>query len=213
MRALEERHRHNYFSDQAAVKGFNLALNKYLATVQKSVVAQYLSKENTLRLHHGDVWKHPANPEASDGGMKEHSAFSETKFQDIVDHRLELIGLWVAQLSEEMHRQFAEMMYSTVNEACDRSGNIVDAKGMLLTDAFFSMIEKVSFSADRNGVVRFPEVHAHPDLAKKMIEAIKVAPPEYKKRLDEVTERKSKEALEREAERKAKFVRYGEELG
>lgn len=208
---FKEQPRHNYFSDQAAVQGFNLALNKYLATIQKSLVAQYLPKENTLRMHHGGAWKHPANPEASDGGMEEHSAFSETKFQDIVNHRLELIGLCVAELSEEMHRQFAQMMYSTVNEACDRSGNIVDAKGMPLTDAFISMIEKISFSADRNGDVRFPEVHAHPDFAKKMIEAFRAAPPEYKKRLDEVTERKSKEALEREAERKAKFVQYGEE--
>ena len=211
MRSIEERPRSNYFSDQTGVKGFNLALNKYVVFFQKNAVAQYLSKENTLRLHHGDAWKHPANPEASDGGMKEHSAFSETKFQDIVDHRLELIGLCVAQLNEEMHRQFTQMMYSTVNEACDRSGNIVEAKGLPITDAFIAMIEKVSFSADRNGVVQFPEIHAHPELAKKMIEAIEAAPPEYKIKLDEVKERKSKEAIEREADRKAKFVQYGEE--
>ncbi|MEW6164472.1 MAG: hypothetical protein AB1642_05365 [Pseudomonadota bacterium] len=211
MCALKNQPRNNYFSDQVAVQGFNLALNKYLASIQKKAFAQYLSHENTLRLRHGDVWKHPANPEASDGGMKEHSVYSETKFQDIVDHRLELIDLCVTQLSEEMHRQFAQMMYSTVNEACNRSGNIVEAKGMPLTDAFISMIEKISFSADRNGEIRFPEVHAPPDLAKKMIDAVEAAPPEYKKRLEDVTERKSKEALEREAERKAKFLQYGEE--
>jgi len=211
MGALKEQPRHNYFSDQSAVKGFNSALNKYLAMTQKGLVNQYLSKENTLRLYHGNAWGHPANPEVSNGGLHEHSVYSETKFQDIVDHKLELISLCVAQLSEEMHRQFAQMMYATVNEACEHSGNVVDAKGISMADAFLAMIEKISFSTNRDGEIRFPEIHAHPEVAKKMVEAFNAAPPEYKKRLDEVTERKSKEAVEREAERKAKFVKYGEE--
>lgn len=179
--------------------------------VQKSLVARYLSNENTLRLYHGNGWGHPANPEACAGGLKEHSYYSETRFQDIVDHKLELISQCVSELSEAMHRQFAQMMYSTISEACDQSGNVVDAKGMPLEDAFISTIEKISFSADKNGVVCLPEIHAHPDLAGKMIDAVNAAPPEFKNRLDEITERKSLEALEREVERKAKFVKYGEE--
>lgn len=210
MCASNEQSRHNYFSDQSAVQGFNLALNKYMALAQKACVARFLSKENTLRMYHGDRWEHPANFEASNGGLNEHSYYSETKFQDIVDHKLELISICVTQLSDAMYRQFSEMMYATINDACSRTGNVVDAKGIPLADAFISTIEKISFSANKNGAVQIPEVHAHPDLAKKMIAEINAAPPEFKARLDEVTERKSKEALEREAERKAKFVRYGE---
>lgn len=211
MCALKEQSRSNYFSEQSAVQGFNLGLNKYMGMAQKSLVAQYLSKENTLRLYHGDGWGHPANPEASIGGVKEHSYYSETKFQDIVDHKLDLISQCLSELNEAMHRQFAEMMYSTVSEACDQSGNVVDAKGLPLADAFISTIEKISFSADKNGVVSFPEIHAHPDLARKMIEAVNAAPPEFKDRLDAVTAQKSLEALKREAERKSRFVKYGEE--
>lgn len=210
MSSLNENSRHNYFSDQSAIQGFNLALNKYMSLAQKALVNQYLPKEGTLRLYHGNRWEHPANTEASNGGLAEHSYYSETKFQDIVDHKLELIGICVKELSDAMRRQFAEMIYSTVNDACEQTGNIVDAKGMPLADAFISTIEKISFSTDKNGAVLFPEVHAHPDIAKKMIDAINTASPEYKMRLEEVTERKSKEALHREAERKAKFVRYGE---
>ena len=122
---------------------------------------EHLPKEGTLRLYHGNRWEHPANTEASNGGLTEHSYYSETKFQDIVDHKLELIGICVKELSDAMCRQFAEMIYSTVNDACEQTGNVVDAKGMPLADAFISTIEKISFSTDKNGAVLFPEVHAH----------------------------------------------------
>jgi len=211
MQPYEKTPRRNYFSDPAGNTGFNEAVAKYLGSLQKEIVAQYLSPENTLRLHHGNAWQNPANPEAFGNGMKEHSSSTVTKFQDIVDHKLELIDQCVQQLTEGMHQQFAQMLYSTVTDACDRSGNVVHAKDRPLEDAFIEMVEKVPFSADRHGVVRLPEVHAHPEMAKKMMAAVENAPVEYKQRLDQIKARKSKEALEREAERKAKFVSYGED--
>jgi hypothetical protein len=203
--------RRNYFSDYAGNAGFNKAFGEYLGALQKEIVAKYLSPENTMRLHHGQAWQHPANSEVVDGGMKEHSVSTETNFQDIVDHKLELIDECVQHLTEGMHRQFAQMLYSTVHDSCDRTGNVVEAKVMPLENAFIAVMEKVSFSADRHGVVRLPEVHTHPDMAKKMMAAVENAPAEYKQRLEQIKARKSKEAIEREAERKTKFVRYGEE--
>lgn len=209
---MSAKSRYNYFSDQTAIQGFNRALNDYLATVQKLLVAQYLSKNNILRMYHGTSWGHPANPEAWNAGLNEHTAYSETKFKDIVDHRLDLIDFCVSKLSEELHRQFSKMVYSTINEACDRSGNTVNAVGVPITDSFITMLEKLSFSCDKDGKVHFPEVHASPKVIEKLMTALNSAPKEFRDRVDKVTEQKSSEALQREAERKAKFVGYGKEL-
>ena len=112
-----------------------------------------------------------------------------------------------------MHRQFAQMLYSTVGAACDQTGNTVDAKAEgSLENAFMAMMEKVQFSVDKNGKVNLPEVHVAPYIGARMIAALEATPPEYKERLEALKARKIEEALGREVERKAKFARYGDDV-
>ncbi len=111
-----------------------------------------------------------------------------------------------------MHRQFAQMLYSTVGAACDQTGNTVDAKAEgSLENAFMAMMEKVQFSVDKNGKVNLPTL-LPPDTGARMMAALEAASPEYKERLEAIKARKIEEALGREAERKAKFACYGDDV-
>jgi len=201
-----------YFVDETGAAAFNTSFTLMLAKLQKEVVSQYISPSNTHRFRHGGDWNHPGAPEAIGGGMQTHSAIVETQFQDLVDNDLGAIDRSAQHLIEAMHRQFAQMLYSTVSAACDQTGNTVDAKAEgSLEDAFMAMIEKIQFSADKNGKVNLPEVHVAPDTGARMIAALEATSPEYKDRLEVIKARKIEEALGREVERKAKFVCYGDD--
>lgn len=201
-----------YFMDEIGSAAFNTAFTQRLAKLQYEAISQYISPGNTHRFRHGGDWNHPGAPEAINGGMQTHSAIIETQFQDLVDNDLGSIDRAAQHFIETMHRQFAQMLYSTVGAACDQTGNTVDAKAEgSLANAFMAMMEKVQFSVDKNGKVNLPEVHVAPDIGARMIAALEATPPEYKARLEILKARKIEEALEREAERKAKFARYGDD--
>lgn len=201
-----------YFIDETGAAAFNTAFTHMLAKLQKEVVSQYISPGNTHRFRHGGDWTHPGSPEAIGGGMQTHSAVVETQFQDLVNNDLVAIERNARHLINAMQRQFSQMIYSTVGAACDQSGNTVDAKAEgSLEDAFMAMIEKIQFSANKDGKVNLPEIHVDPDTGARMIAALEAASPKYKERIEILKARKTKEALEREVERKAKFVRYGDD--
>ena len=199
----------DYFADENANVAFNKAFLEHVGKLQKQTVAKYLRPENIQRFRHGGEWTHPGLPTATGGGMKEHSALVETKFEDIVNHDLGMIERVERGLLDEMERQFAQMMYATAFDACEKSGNTVDAKTKgSFAEAFLATLEKIEFAADRNENVKLPEIHVHPDMAARMVAALEAAPPELKARLEEVKARKTAEAIERERLRKSKFARY-----
>ncbi|MDD5390780.1 MAG: hypothetical protein PHD37_15680 [Gallionellaceae bacterium] len=200
-----------YFIEEAGAAAFNTAFTHMLAKLQKEVVSKYMSPENTHRFRHGGDWSHPGVPEAIDGGMQTHSAVVETRFQDLIDNDLDAIDRSARHLIEEMHQQFVQMLYLTVTAACDQTGNTVDAQAEgSLPEAFIAMMEKIEFVADKNGNVTLPQIHANPETATRMMVELETAPSEYKERVEAIKARKTIEAIEREAERKAKFTRYGD---
>lgn len=201
-----------YFIDEAGAAAFTSAFTRMLAEQAKLAVSQYTSDENTMRLRHGGEWQHPGAPEAVGTGMQPHSAVIATDFKELVDHDLGAIDRAAKQLVDSLGKQFAQMVYSTVAASCDQTGNVVDAKASgSLTEAFLKGIEKVEFSVDRNGQVRLPEVHLHPTAFAHMKAALETAPPEFAARMEAIKASKTADALKREEERKAKFVRYGED--
>lgn len=204
--------RKNYFAERSALAAFDKALLSHVRAVIKLLVSQFVSPENNQRLRHGDSWSHPGNSQAVGTGIQRHSAELYVKFEDIVAHDLGAIDRYVEKIAEAMLGQFMQMMYSTLSAACDQTGNVVDAKeagGPL--EGFAAMLEKIQFSADKHGKVTLPQVHLHPDAFKRMQDAQKTASPELLRRIEETKARKTAEALQVEALRKARFVKYGEE--
>jgi hypothetical protein len=204
--------RNNYFAERSALAEFDKALLNHVRTVMKLLISQYVKPENTQRLRHGDSWANPGNPHAVSTGIQQHSTELYVKFEDIVAHDLSAIDRHVETIAEGMLGQFMQMMYSTVLAACDQTGNVVDAKqagGPL--EGFAAMLEKIQFSADKHGNVTLPQVHLPPDALKRLQDAEKTASPELLRRMAETKERKTAEALQAEALRKTRFIKYGEE--
>ncbi len=201
-----------YFPCDADAALFNSALLRAFVEIQKRTAAQYLPPENTQRFRHGGTWIYPGNPEALGGQLQTHSASLETRLDDIVNNDLSVIERSVNHIGEAMHQQFAQMLYTTVGEACDQSGNTIDAQAEgSLEGAFMAMLEKIELAVDKDGTVSMPQLHVSPELGDRMMAALENTSQDYKDRVEELKARKTVEALAREAERKAKFVRYGPE--
>jgi hypothetical protein len=202
--------RRSYFSYEESAEVFNEALIRMLGQARKVATAKYLGPENTYRLLHGGDCTSPGNPDAVGGEMQQHSAFLETRFKDIVANDLSLIERSIQQISAAMDQQFATMFYSTISKTCDRTGNVVDAQEEgSLEAAFMAMMEKIELVADKGGNVTLPQVHVSPDAGARLVAALEATSPEYRERFEALKAKKIEEAVNREAERKAKFVRYG----
>jgi hypothetical protein len=202
--------RANYFSDETGEKEFHQSFVKLLAQMQKENVSKYLNPENTHRFKHGGHWVHPAAPDLSPSDMKLHSTETAVSFDKLVNHDLTIIDQVLRQISENMERQLMQMMYSTVSAAAESVGNTVDAKLAESThEAIAQMLEKVDFSSDRFGNVTLPTIHAGRETVQAMLKSVADAPPEFHQRIEAIKARKTAEAVEREIQRKARFIRYG----
>jgi len=200
----------SYFAYDREALAFQNALLCKFGEIQEAVVGKYLKPENTQRFRHGGGWSNPSSPHAPAVQWHTHSAETETRFEDIVNCDLSQIDQTLAAFRGAMEKQFAEMIYSTVSQAAEEVGNVVDATTeRSLADAFMATIEKIDFMADKHGEVHLPEIHVAPDTGARMIAAMASAPQEFRNQLEALKARKPEEALAREVERKAKFVRYG----
>lgn len=179
------------------------SMTKLLAEKQRALTESIMSPHNTLHYSHGMKWKHPANPDDEDGTMESHSAEISLPFVRIIDGDISLLLESIDGMSEEFHRQLMQSMYSLISRTCDKTGNVVKASQNSFPEAFEEMLEKIEFSVDRNGDVSLPQLHTGD--AKGMTQALQAQPPEYHERIQRLIDRKSAEAREQEALRRAKF--------
>lgn len=211
MNAALRGRRTNYFSDETGDEEFHQSFVKLLAQIQKEAFSKYLNPENTHRFKHGGQWAHPAAPDVLPGDMKAYSAQTEVSFDKLVNHDLTVIDKVLGQLAESMERQFVAMMYSAVSAAAEAFGNTVDAKAAGSPhEALAQMLEKIEFAADKFGNVSPPTMHLAPEAFQALERSAADAPPEFHQRIEAIKARKTAEAIEREVQRKARFVRYGD---
>lgn len=107
--------------------------------------------------------------------------------------------------AEELSRQRAEHFFNKMKEVTDKTGNVLNAAGHPFTfDMFLEMLNKVWIDFDENGDPYMPSVVVSPEIAAKIKELLPVwqANQEYKKKFDELIERKKREWYDRESNRK-----------
>ena len=202
--------RANYLSDEVGEAEFERAFSKLLAQVQKKTITKYLNPENTHRFKHGGQWINPAASGAIVGDITRHSSEAIVPFERILNHDLTVIDEVLEKLVNDMENQFLQTMYSTVSAAAKSVGNTIDGQSVgPPREAFAQMLERIQFSADRFGNVKLPEIHCAPKTAEEMAKSVADAPPEFHQRIEEIKKRKASEAIEREVERKSRFVSYG----
>jgi hypothetical protein len=175
-------------------------LSELLSSHQRIVLRDYISPENHLAYKHGAAWDHPANDFSEPGKMEEFRAEYSVPFQRIVDADMTLLTESISSIGEQMKNAFVRSIYQMVNEACDRSGNVVTGK--TLPESFLEALEKVEFSVDAEGNVELPQFHVG---NKDFVRILEEQPEEFGKHVEEIKQRKSKQALEKERERKNRY--------
>lgn len=201
----------SFFLFEADGRAFNESLTRLMAEFQKKYMSNFILPQNTYRLSHGRTWTNPANSEAGSGEMKIHSAYMQTRFDEIIANDLSILQRSFQEISEALQQQFAGSFYSTLSEACDASGNVIRApREGSFPNSFLAMLEKIEFSVDKDGNVHMPQIHAHPETAQQMLAELEASPPEFREKVDQIKQKKILAAHEHEAARKAKFARYGE---
>lgn len=188
-----------------SVKEIQKSLTTHLIKMQREMMSQVLSPQNVLGYSHGSNWKHPGNPEDNEGSMETHEAEYSIPYKRLIDGDLKLVEESLENISSSFHRQLMQSMYALIGRTCDRTGNVVSASASTLPEAFIQMLEKVEFGVDREGNVSLPQIHTGTD---HLISALQSQPTEFEQRVEEIVQRKTKEALEKEAQRICKFRTY-----
>lgn len=185
-------------------------MNSFIQDVMertKTMRGELLNEKNTLRYNHGRVFESPANKHgAGSGEMKKHSSMFEISYQDIVAGNAQTIFLNAHELSEQMNESVTGEMIRVVSDATEKTGNVVSAKDKSIHEALYDSLKMIELPLDENGELSMPTMMVSP----QTLEQIKNAPPaspEFNARLEKLKQKKKNEAIEREAQRLAKFER------
>lgn len=196
------------FELAGAEEAFEVSVASLLAKMQASSRQMFVNQQNVLRMNHGGTWVHAASDPEPDTSMHTISAEWVIPFKDIADNDLSLIARSLIPLNEEMEKQFALNMYGLVGAAAEKVGNVVDAKAAgSFAASMLEMLRKIELGVDRDGTVSMPQLHVGPQMAERIAEELKNVPPELEAEIEQVKAEKIQAALDREAERKAKFKR------
>jgi hypothetical protein len=201
------------FRLSSIISDFDKALSEDVAIAIKEQRKAVLPGDNVFGYTHGTRWHTrttETNEENEINEMQRHSTEVEISFQDILDNDLEALARYRNTLVSGMMQELMSVIYQTVSESTEKTGNVVNAKGGgFKAEQFIEMLQKIEFGVDRDGNVSFPEIHAGPELAEKMLKELSSQGPEFEKRVQEITREKSEAALKREAGRKSKFPSRG----
>lgn len=192
-------------------KTFERSVTKVVAQLNERTRETLVSRRNVMRMNHGRNWVHSARDPEPDTSMHSISAEWLIPFREIADNDLSLIGRSILPMSEEMSRQFAQNMYQVVGAAAERVGNVVSAENAgSVSQSLIEMMSKIEFGVDRDGNVSMPQIHAGSEAHAKLVAEFENMDPEVAAELERLRLEKTREALEREAERRAKFRRIEE---
>ena len=194
------------FPDREDGRAFYTAFKELVVQLIRRVVDSHIPPENAHMFYHGSAWRQ----RRSDGtemtsDVEAHTAETMLKFDDVVRGRLSAIPEQIQSILGQVESSFMKMFYARISEAVEQVGNVVDAKGKPPTETYIEMLQKIQFGVNRKGEVTRPQIHAHPNTAPKLHQALEQAGPEFHAEVDRLMAAKEAEALAREKERKARF--------
>lgn len=134
------------------------------------------------------------------------SADMQITIEDVEKQDINIVLRKVEKAAEEFSSQQAQMMFRTVSQVTEKTGNTLDAGGQKLTpELFLELVEKVQIDFDPDtGQPSLPTLYIHPNMTPQVKQMIKDADadPTHKAKFDQIIEQKRKEWNEREAYRK-----------
>jgi len=165
-----------------------------------------LSRIRRLQAHEGDTF----STYRLDGSVQQ-SGTREIGVEFSVDKN-ELAKLTPKELVEKVDRVALEMaektskgVFEDIRKVTDETGNVVDSRGQPFSfDLLLQGLEKIEMDFDEHGQPTGLTIVMHPELGKRVPELIKQweANPDFKKRYDELIEKKREAWSVRESRRK-----------
>lgn len=194
------------FPDRRAGRAFSNRFQEVLSEALRRAVDEVIPPENRHTFYHGREWTQ-RRPDGTDVtiSVEPHTTETILTLDDVIAAKLSALPEQVASIVEQMRREFMRTMYARVSASVEEVGNVVDAKGKPLTEAFLEMLRKIQFGVNRKGEVSRPQMHMHPDVTAKFVKALEDAGEEFEAKVARLTEEKEAEALARERECVARF--------
>ena len=129
----------------------------------------------------------------------------EVNHQDLIERGPIALVEGLKKLAEDLSSQQSKMVFERLDQITDRTGNVVDAEGQAINpDLILQSLEKIEIDFSEDGQPRLPTLVVSPEhyerLKEKMLEWEK--DEHYKRRFDELIERKRQEWRDRESHRK-----------
>lgn len=192
------------FADESRV--FGDALLKLTHRAQKEKISQYVSKENMHRFHHGDGWLLVRESETDESILEESGFELSVNYDDIARNNAQCLFDFMNKFIEDFAAQAISGMFKTVNETCEKSGNVVNQSDFQSrADAFLEMLRTVDFYVNEQGQVELPQLHLPAGHGSSLFDELSAQGEEFHKEVERIKAEKSKKALTLEKERRSKF--------
>jgi hypothetical protein len=194
------------FIFQKESSAFMQSLAKDLNDRLKKEQSLFISVSNMQSFNHGMRWQshNSSNPDDISNLKTVKNQITIEK-SDLLAYNVDVIERTIMNMCDSMSTAFMREMYATLSQACDTSGQTVDARGKGLAESFIEMLEKLEFSVDQDGNPQMPSIHVGTGGFKELMNDPKFKDPDFEAKVEEITQRKKAEALERERDRIAKF--------
>jgi hypothetical protein len=104
-----------------------------------------------------------------------------------------------------MKKQQAQLFFTKIEEATEKTGNIVDGKGKPFSPEFFlEALDKILIEFDDQGQPYLPTMFVSPELGNRIKDKLPEweSDPNHKKQFDELINKKRAEWNDRESHRK-----------
>jgi hypothetical protein len=194
------------FVDNAESAGFDRAYISMMNDLRKCQTSMYISENNVLQYIHGANWVRAGRDKDDAPAMQTLSTEWTIPLKALADNDLALIEAGLYKVVEELSGQFARSIYSVVGAAAEKVGNIVSNEETgSNAQSFIEMLKKIEFGVDRDGNVSLPQMHVGPEMGEKLLAELMAQPPEFGEEVERVKAERTALALQKEAERKAKF--------
>ena len=146
-----------------------------------------------------------ATGETEESNYELFSGALEVNHQDLIERGPIALNEGLEKVAKELSSQQSKMVLEHVNQITAKTGNIVDAGGRPINpDLLLQMLERIEIDFGEDGQPRLPTLVVSPEnyekLREKMLEWEK--DEHYKRKFDELIERKRQEWHDRESHRK-----------
>lgn len=193
-----------FFEMREEGDAFELSVTKLVGRLIRQKTGERIPLENHQAYSHGRTWRHPANEHATTGEMQTHGAEVVTPFDDFLNNDFSIVPRMIQSIVQQFDEAQARMLYETVAEVCEASGQTVDARDKPFPEAFMEAFRKLEFGVDRDGNPSLPEIHVG---SMKMVEQLQAMGEEYQAEFERLKQEKMDRARAAEAERRNRFKR------